>query len=56
MSLGVVRNPGTAGPPQAASWGSWDEGALLASHGVWLPEDEVGLWVRLKDPDWEASV
>lgn len=63
MSLGVVRNPGTAGPPRAASWGSWDEGALLgsglalpASQGAWLPENEVRLWVRLQDPDWEASV
>lgn len=49
-SLGAVRTPGASGPSQAASPGSWDEGALLGSSGLllpacqgaWLPEGEVG--------------
>lgn len=49
MSSGVVRIPRAAGPPPAASQGSWDEGDLLgsawmalsASHGACLPGDEV---------------
>ena len=64
MSWGAVRTPGAAGPPQVASGGSWEEGALLgssrlvlpASRGVWLPEDEVRGWVRLQNPGWVDSV
>lgn len=63
-SSGAARTPGAAVPPQAASRGSWDEGALLgsagpvlpASRGAWLPEDEVREWVRLQDLDWVVSV
>lgn len=36
-SLGAARIPGAAGPPPAASRGSWDGGPLLGSGGPVLP-------------------